>query len=354
MKALFVEPYEFARQILSCADEEAPGQIDPHLSRLWFHLLAETAMPAGTKLALASVGEGSFLPLMTRIDQPGRLLALSNFYTPLFGLINELHADSATLNSVVVALGKRRAKFHEARLAPMDVTSHSYKLICEAFAKAGWQVDDYFCFGNWYYPVEGRNYHSYLAERPSRLRNTIERASRKLAQTNDFTIEIVRGSESLESAIADFVTVYNQSWKNPEPFVEFIPGLCRLAARMGWLRLGVARLQGQPIAAQIWLVAAGKAQIVKLAYDAKFAKTSAGTVLTATLIKHVIEIDKVNEIDYLMGDDPYKQDWMSQRRERRGLIAFNPCFPRGVSAMLWHKGGKFWRRIQFSLKAKKS
>jgi hypothetical protein len=42
------------------------------------------------------------------------------------------------------------------------------------------------------------------------------------------------------------------------------------------------------------------------------------------LMEHVIEIDKVEEIDYLIGDDPYKKAWMSHRRERWGVIAYNP------------------------------
>ena len=47
-------------------------------------------------------------------------------------------------------------------------------------------------------------------------------------------------------------------------------------------------------------------------------------VLTSALMQHAIEKDTVKEVDYLIGDDPYKQSWMNQRRERWGLIAYNP------------------------------
>lgn len=346
MNELFVDSAAFLQQISEQINAEPAGLPDPHLSAQWFELLAKTAMPEGVELALANVGAASFLPLMRRADQPARLLALSNFYTPLFGIINESRVDPFKLSALAAALGKRRINIHEARFAPMDPLSRSAALLHDAFSGSGWLVDDYFCFGNWYYQVEGKCYQTYLAERPSRLRNTIERAQRKLARSEGFSLEIVQDGERLERAITDFVVVYNQSWKTAEPFPDFIPGLCKLAARMGWLRLGVARLQGQPIAAQLWLVAAGKAHIVKLAYDGKFAKTSAGTVLTAALIRHVIDTDAVDEIDYLIGDDTYKQDWMTQRRERRGIIAFNPRFMHGLGAMLWHKGGKLWRRLR--------
>lgn len=40
-------------------------------------------------------------------------------------------------------------------------------------------------------------------------------------------------------------------------------------------------------------------------------------------MKHVIQQGKVKEVDFLIGDDEYKKSWMSNRRERWGIIAFN-------------------------------
>jgi CelD/BcsL family acetyltransferase involved in cellulose biosynthesis len=102
-----------------------------------------------------------------------------------------------------------------------------------------------------------------------------------------------------------------------------------LAAAQGWLRLGLLTLDDQPLAAQIWIVKDGKASIFKLAYDGEYAKFSPGSILTKALLRHVIDIDRVTEVDYLAGDDDYKKDWMSHRRERRGIIAFNRRTLRG-------------------------
>jgi hypothetical protein len=33
-------------------------------------------------------------------------------------------------------------------------------------------------------------------------------------------------------------------------------------------------------------------------------------------MEYVIDTDRVEEIDFLTGNDAYKQDWMSERRER--------------------------------------
>lgn len=344
----FAQPAEIVRKLLTLSDEASAPGIDPHLTSRWFQLLAETAMPEGAQVALCNVGPSSYLPLMTLPDQPGRLLALSNFYTPLFGLIDEAMADSMQLEALAQALRSRQPGLHEVRLAPMDPESLSFTRLREAFVAGGWWVDDYFCFGNWYHPLATKCYADYLAGRPSQVRNTLKRARRKLEATAGYELTILDGTQSLEAGIADFVAVYNRSWKNPEPFPTFIPGLCRLATQAGWLRLGLVRIAGQPIAAQLWLVAAGKAHIVKLAYDKAFAKTSAGTVLTAAMMKRVIDDDQVDEIDYLTGDDAYKQDWMSCRRERRGLVGFNPRTARGILRMLRYAVGKLKRQLRHS------
>lgn len=322
---------------------------DPHLSLAWFALLAETAVPAGAKLALGAASDDSslqqsFLPLMRLADQPQLVFGLSNFYTPVFGLIDEASADPLRLENLARQLKEGANGCAELRFAPMDTESASYALLKGAFRAAGWLVDDYFCFGNWYEPVLPGEAAAYLARRPSKLRNTLRRAERNFAQTPGFVLDIVRdrGAE-LEASIAAFVDVYNRSWKQPEPFPEFIPGLCRLAADNGWLRLGVIRVDGRPLAAQLWLVARGTAYIVKLAYDRDFRQTSAGTVLTAALCRHVIDVDRVGKIDYLIGDDPYKQDWMSQRRERRGIVAYNLRCWRGMLGALRHFAGQLRR-----------
>jgi CelD/BcsL family acetyltransferase involved in cellulose biosynthesis len=41
-------------------------------------------------------------------------------------------------------------------------------------------------------------------------------------------------------------------------------------------------------------------------------------------MRHVIEQDRVEEVDFLIGDDEYKKIWMSDRRERWGIVAYNP------------------------------
>ena len=344
----FVEQAEALIRLSSVGAEQIEGQTnhakfagDPHLELSWFALLAKTAMPPGTQLALLSCG-GAWLPLMHSPAAKGRIEGITNFYTPIYGLINGDSVDEAALQQHFKAL-RNSSGISELRFAPMDPMSRDFQVLTFCLKKAGWWVSDYFCFGNWYHPVTERSWADYLAGRPGRVRTTLARAERRLAKVG-FEIEIVRDAgDSLEKAVDAFVAVYGASWKEPEPYPAFIPGLSRMAAGKGYLRLGVLRTNQRAIAAQLWLVANGTAYIVKLAYDPQFAHFSPGSVLTAAMFRSAIDEDQVSCIDYLIGDDPYKAEWMTLRRERRGVIAFNPGAFRGLLGGVKHFASAHWR-----------
>ncbi len=333
----FVTPLEFSNNL--AAPDSLHVANDPHLSTAWFSLLAKTALPGGAEVTSLGCRSSANLFLMRTPAQPRKLLSLATYYSPLFGLCGDSPIDEEVLKEQLSSLRERRFGFHEVKIQPMTPGTKDWEVVSKSLQAAGWIVDRFFCFGNWYLPVGAFSYQEYLAQRPGALRSTIRRAHEKLKRHPGFQIDIVTGGRDLSAAVSDYSTVYQKSWKVPEPYPAFIPGLCQLAAEQGWLRLGIARLDGRPIAAQLWLLASGKAMIVKLAYDGEYAHTSVGTVLTAHLMRHVIDVDKVSEVDYLMGDDPYKRDWMSHRRERYGLIAFNPRFVAGVAGLVRHRLG---------------
>jgi len=129
-----------------------------------------------------------------------------------------------------------------------------------------------------------------------------------------------------------------QDRKDPEPFPKFIPGFVDRCARDGALRFGVLRVDGEPAAAQIWIVSNGQATIYKLAYDEKYKDLSVGSILTEWIARRVIEGDDIQEVDFGAGDDTYKKDWTAERRERWGIVAFNPATLSGAIGALRHVG----------------
>jgi hypothetical protein len=135
--------------------------------------------------------------------------------------------------------------------------------------------------------------------------------------------EVIVDPGDVDRGMDAYEAVYAKSWKQPEPYPAFVREWARICANEGWLRLGLAWDGDVPVAAQFWFVSNGTAYIFKLAYDEGHANLSAGTVLTAQLMRHVLEQDQVGEVDYLTGDDGYKRSWMSHRRERVGLLCCN-------------------------------
>lgn len=332
----------------------AAGARSFYLSRPWFaNLIATTRGPHeelrlyGIERQTDRVPLGLFVAHHDRSNRglwPLRQLrGFSSMYTIVFGpLWGQLASDAVvrSIQGLATALAADRPRWDVVQIDSLEHDSADFPQLQMALREAGYVVQPYFHFGNWYETISEPSLDAYFRERPSKLRNTITRKSKKLHNAHHVEYTVYSDNDRLDEGIAAYDRVYAASWKVPEPFSSFTGGLIRCAAAAGCLRLGIAYIDDTPAAAQIWLVANRQATIFKLAYDERFAEHSIGSLLTLELARHVIEIDRVTEIDFGRGDDPYKRDWLAQRRERWGLVALNPRTPRGAFAALRHVGGK--------------
>ena len=327
-------------------DEAGASSIFLTLS--WYRNLAAHALPEGTRLRIYVADEdGKVLGVLPMKHGPGRggpfrvrkLEALANYYSSFF---MPLAASRDCLQAILNEIARERWDIVD--LHPMPQVASVFKEVFSAMKNSGMSVQQYYCFGNWYLDVAGRSYAEYSKSIPSKIRHTLKRKGKQLS-TAASRVEIIEGADGLERAIAAYQKVYRSSWKTDEPYPGFMPGLIRLCAGRGWLRLGLAYLEDQPVAAQFWIVKDGIASIYKLAYDEKFSRLSAGTILTASLMEHVIDVDRVREVDYLAGDEDYKKDWMTHRRERWGLYGCNMRTPRGMGAGMLNRMSGYAKRI---------
>ena len=317
-------------------------------SRPWFDNLAAAGLQPGADLRIYTVRDqaaGSLALLLLLRRAPARfgirrLEGMANWYSSLYGVIAAPGAPAEqSLLQLASAIARESPRWDVLDLHPLDPRDPLFDATLAALRQAGMATQQYFCFQNWYLDVAGRSYDAYAAALPSRLRNTLKRKGRQLEKSGRAQFEVVSGGERLEWAIAAYQAVYAASWKSPEPAPGFMPGLMRTCAAQGWLRLGIATVDGLPAAAQLWIVCGRVASIYKLAYDERFASLSVGSLLTERLMRHVIDVDGVAEVDYLTGDDAYKRDWMSGSRERCGIVAFNLRSARGLAAAALHLGG---------------
>jgi CelD/BcsL family acetyltransferase involved in cellulose biosynthesis len=303
----------------------------------WFDLVQKEVFPGDAGVRFYSVTKDDrpalILPLRHTANSRVRSVeSLGNFYTSLYAPLQDGPFDPYALRQILATATREHGGAHVMRFSPMDPYSPAYAALLNELQAIGWIPFRFFCFGNWFLDVKD-NWDGYLKRRGANLRSRIKRKTRRFSAEGG-VLEVVTTSDLLDEAIAAFQAVYTASWKTPEPYPEFVPSLIRWLASLGMLRLGIARLQGRPIAAQLWIVGHGKASIYKVAYHEAFASYSPGTVLTSHLLKHVIETDRVSEVDFLIGDDDYKQIWMSNRRERWGVVAYNPRTLIGAALLL--------------------
>lgn len=331
------------------------SRVDGIFSSLpWFRLLFKTTCAGSAQLRIFSVESDAtghvpycVLTMCYQIAtagwlRPRILTGLTNYYTSLFHPISSA-TDQDTqnhFNLLAQAIAADSPSWDMIDLHPMAIDAPLFDSIRVAFRHAGMATQSYFCFGNWYLNVRGRTYQEYFDCLPSKLRNTLTRKTRQLEGSHRLRIEILSELADVAKGIAAYEKIYRASWKNSESYPAFMPGLIQLCAENGWLRMGLAYVDNQPAAAQLWIVSNSKAEIYKLAYDEQFAALSIGSILTAHMMQHAIDIDRVQSVDYLTGDDAYKQDWMSHRRERWGIVAFNLRTLHGIISAGKHIGGR--------------
>ena len=304
------------------------------LTHEWFETLAKHTLADNEKVILDGLfdEEKNFLlllPLVLVNKKQGAVSSkyvqsLSNYYTANYSAVY-----NNTLNKEEIIeeyAGQLMANYKDIAyvdLNPMDPDNFIYKSLIKGFEKAGAIVEEYFRFGNWYLEVNGQTFSEYYEERPSRVKSTIKRKLKKLSKySSNIEIKIITNVDELPEAVCAYEDIYAQSWKQDEPYNEFIREIAEKFAIKGWLRFGLVKVDGKPAAAQVWFVYKGTASIFKLAYSPEFKNYSVGSILTVELMKYVIDIDKVDIVDYLCGDDNYKKEWMSDRREKWGIRAY--------------------------------
>lgn len=327
--------------LLASLDEvarDAGGALDRRVQtnfhdRLDWLALTATQLWPDTPLAIAAVRRGSdalWLPIRDDGARHGR--ALASWYTLAFAPLFTPPTDAATradlLGHAARLLRPRFATINLWPLEPADAT-----LLQRAFAANGWLARETFEAAQWVAHTAGMDFDAYWANRSSKLRNTVRRRAKKSA------VETRVFDRFDADAWSAYEAIYAQSWKPAEGSMAFLRALAQAESAAGTLRLGLATREGRPVAAQLWTVENGIATIHKLAHLESEREHSPGTLLSEAMFRHVLDQDRPDVISYGNGDEPYKADWMDERRERRRLQLFNLRSPLGLA----RAAGKAWR-----------
>lgn len=281
----------------------------------WFSLLEQAGNRPFIALAKRD-GEAVALPLCR---SRGGLQVLTNWYAFTWAPLATRHSPAHLLDALARDLaGHGSITFDK-------LSSDVADRLAAAFRAAGWRVWREASDTNHYLATGGRSFADYLAARPGPLRTTLKRKAKKVA------VVIVRVfDDEVWDAYED---LYARSWKPAEGNPDLLRAFARQQAEGGNLLLGMAFVEGTPVAAQFWTVEQGVACIHKLAHLPEAERLSPGTTLTAAMIQVAMDEDGVHEIDFGTGDDGYKADWMEAVRPRYRLTCLRPGQPRNWPRM---------------------
>ena len=286
----------------------------------WLRLVRDHTPPEGRLVAVQAENREASAWLFLGA-QRGSAIAFSNWYCLRFGPI--VSGDNAEAALDALAQGLRRAGVHRLYLSPIAGDDP----LPAALRRKGWITRMTPSNTNWSVRTAGMTFEEYWASRPSKLRNTVKR------RTKAAGLEIVLHDRFDEQAWSDYESVYRASWKPSEGSPELMRKLAQQEGEAGTLRLGVAYREGQPVAAQFWITEGGVATIHKLAYREDARQHSPGTILSVAMFRHAIDVDKVDLIDFGIGGDGYKAEWMTNAVPLYALTAYDPLSIRGLAGI---------------------
>jgi len=301
----------------------APG-VAPFDRIDWLQQIAQCLAPARCFLAVAARGEDR--AALALCETGGGLVSLANWYS---FTARPRWTDPALLEPLLRDLAPHGALC----LAPLPAAEA--QAVTDAARRAGWITRRTIATRNHVLRPAGRSFAEWWATRPGQLRELVRRKGRHVS------VQVVR--EPDPAAWDAYAAIYAQSWKPAEAYPQMLRDFAMDEAAAGRLRLGLASVDGRPVAAQLWTVEAGTAYIHKLAHLPEAAQWSPGTVLSHALFAMAFDQDQVDLIDFGTGDDGYKRDWMDEVRLRWRIEACHPRALRHWPALARLIAARSWR-----------
>jgi hypothetical protein len=277
---------------------------------------------------------------------------MTNYQSVLFSpvLVHDDKKQKETIRLLVKAICSESPSWAVIDLNLMDPESLEFSLLVESLRDAGMIVNTY-CYDTMLYErFDDRGYDEYLATRPKVIRKNYPRLARNLEKKGDVRFHVISDNSELDWGIENYNRVLANSWKEPELFPNHTAGLIRGSACVGALRLGLLFYNNDPVATQLWLVAGGIASAYKSHYDLRLTRESVGSISMLRMFKHVLDIDHVKEINFGVGTDHYKRNWLTSERPICGILACNPRTVMGLKTLSSHVLKRIYQWIRSLLK----
>lgn len=325
----------------------------------WFSTLADRTLDVQTKPHIYGVETSEGVPLMVMMMQTpssgdgsvlrntskrqGSLSSLTNFHScEFYPAIGDTVDPAVPMRELALYLRKESPGWSFIEISALDRNTIFFKIAVDAFRQAGFLVGTKFNFGNWYERFENNSFAEYLKKKTPAARKVFQnysRLHRKLERFGEVGFKLFKDEQDIERAIGDFQIILKLSWKKNQ-HLDFVSEVFRNAAQTQKLRMGILYFNEEPVAAEVGVLSGGRATMIQTVYDNNLKKYSVGSIVTKLVIEHLLNIDKVAEIDFGRDDQYYKKLWLAERRERWAIVAFNPFCQRAIPLMI-----AFWGRV---------
>lgn len=288
----------------------------------WYLIFEKTCLDKGEEALYVFIYEGEdivgFCPLkLTRVKLLGlsfpAITSLTNFYSCRYRFIGDL--TTIDLNALFSRLFQDYPKVQAIQI---DTLEDRDPLLVTSFEGALVEVYDF--FGTWFLKASGFSAQEYEHILSPKIQNTIKRQGSKFEkQCPEHHFKIMSEKKDIKEAICEYEAVYSNSWQKEETYPDFMPALIESALNEKTGVVGVLAVKERPIAVQFWICYAGRVTIYKLSYDRDYKAYSPGTLLTLHMMHYFLAQKDVAEIDFGRGDDPYKREWLPERRQIKGI-----------------------------------
>jgi CelD/BcsL family acetyltransferase involved in cellulose biosynthesis len=302
--------------------DELAGEADlsPFLRPSWLSAWW-SAFGAGQLLILAVRRAGRLVGVLPLRQKGSVLSSPTNWHTPLY---EPAVADRSALRAIVHGILSQHPRRLDLSFVDGEgATAQEFRGLHGSF-----RLVERTLWRSPYLAVDG-DWEAYWRGVSGKLRQTVRRGSRRLAEMGEVSLEIELGAERLDDLLAEGLEVEASGWKgrrgtaiaSDSQALSFYTELARWAAPRGLLRLAFLRVDGRALAFHFALESQGRYYLLKPGYDERFRKAGPGTVLTYRMIERAFALG-LDSYEFLGADDGYKMKWTSEVRPRVQIQAF--------------------------------
>jgi|GEM_PF-5546469 len=244
-----------------------------------------------------------------------------------------LHPEADTKTACeAIADGLNKLRATSIWLDLINIDDRSWQSLLSSGKRMGWgiQLKERFAVGTVRLPD---TWDEFLQSLSKNRRKRMKQEMRLLQDQGEVQFEECRGmnSDQLREAVQEAMEIELRSWKgetgsavasNPQIRVYFNEWAMRLNGA-GHLRLFFLKLNNQRIAFDLGTVANGTYGSQKISFVQEFARVSPGQILNGMVIRELIDVDHVHQIDTVGPMNEANQRW-SNDQYRCGRIVMAP------------------------------